>query len=233
MADASLAQKIDMRWGLENTWSYYEPAQGRAEDEDAATHSPKSTTARYRTFAFAEGKAEVLEPFLTCLNEFMRLWDQYRRSAPAPSAGTTADFARDQFRSFVACEDPKCIGQLKRTAPRLYFDFTADTAEQFVLERVEVTTLKFSEYRGGGFAEKEAWYDILLSHRKGVKSYFPEPRLVFKEHGRVTLRLWSDNFYPDVGWIAPMGEYTIDIRFVFATMGKTVTVNTGPFKIDV
>ena len=233
IADASLAQKVEMKWGLENTWSYYEPAQGRAEDEDAATHRSKSTARRYRTFAFTEGKSEVREPFLACINGIMGLWDKYRRSAPAPSAGADADFARDQFRAFVTREDPKCIGQLNRTAPRLYFDFTADTPEQFVLERVEVTTLSFSEYKGGGFAEKEAWYDILLSHRKGVKPYFPEPRLVFKEYGRVTLRLWSDNFYPNVGWITPMGEYTIDIRFVFSTAGKTVTVSTGPFKIDV
>jgi hypothetical protein len=170
---------------------------------------------------------------LACLSGFERLWDKYRRSAPTPGAHAATDAARDRFRAYLASEDPKCVGQLKKTAPRLYFDFTADTAAQFVLERVEVTTLKFSEYRGGGFAEKEAWYDILLSHREGVRAYFPEPRLVFKEHGRVTLRLWSDNFYPSVGWIAPMGEYTIDIRFVFSTADKTVTVSTGPFKIDV
>lgn len=233
IADASIAQKIDMKWGLENTWSYYEPAQGRADDEDAATHRPKSTARRYRTFAFAEAKREVLDPWLACINGVERLWGVYQRNAQMPGAGAASDAARELFRAYLAREDPKCIGQLKKTAPRLYFDFTTDTIAQYVLERVEVTTLSFSEYRGGGFAEKEAWYDILLSHRKGVKPYFPEPRLVFKEHGRVTLRLWSDNFYPNVGWIAPMGEYTIDIRFVFSTAGNTVTVSTGPFKIDV
>jgi hypothetical protein len=149
MADASLAQKIDMRWGLENTWSYYEPAQGRAEDEDAATHSPKSTTARYRTFAFAEGKAEVLEPFLTCLNEFMRLWDQYRRSAPAPSAGTTGLRARSV--SIVCCE-AEVHRSVEEDAPAC-ISISADTAERFVPNR-EVTTLKFSStgrLRGGAW----------------------------------------------------------------------------------
>ena len=43
----------------------------------------------------------------------------------------------------------------------------------------------------------------------------------------------ADKFQPNVGWIAPMGGYTIDIRFVFSVAGKTVTVSTGPFKIDV
>jgi len=233
MADASVAQTVNMKWGLENTWSYYEPPQGRAEDEDAATHPPTSEARRYRAFAFAEGSTEVREPWLACINGIMRLWDRYQRSAPTPDAGSAAADGRDRFREYIAREDPTCVGQLKKTAPRLYFDFTSDTAEQFVLERVEVTTLRFSEYMGGGFAEKEAWYDILVSHREGVKAYFPEPRLVFKEHGRVTLRLWSDNFYPNVGWIAPMGEYTIDIRFLFSTAGKIVTVSTGPFKIDI
>jgi hypothetical protein len=229
----SMAQKIDMKWGLENTWSYYEPAQGRTGDEDAATRGGKSAARRYRTFAFAEGKTEVREPWLACINEVMRLWGPYQRSAPPLGASAGADSARDQFRAHLAIVDPKCVGQFKKTAPQLYFEFVTDTADQFVLERVEVTTLSFSEYMGGGFAEKEAWYDILLSHNKGVKPYVPEPRLVFKDHGRVTLRLWSDNFNPNVGWIAPMGEYTIDIRFVFSVAGKTVSVSSGPFKIDV
>jgi hypothetical protein len=229
--DAALAQKVEMKWGLENTWSYYEEAKGRAEDEDAAIHRPKSKARRYRAFAFAERKSEVLQPWLACLDGIMRLWDRYQRTSPTPAAAIAA--GPDPFRQYLAREDPKCVGQLKKTAPQLYFDFTTDTPGQFVLERVEVTTLRFSEYRGGGFAEKEAWYDILLSHREGVKRYLPEPRLVFKERGRVTLRLWSDNSYPNMGWIAPMGEYTIDIRFVFSTADKTVTVTTGPFKIDV
>lgn len=231
MGDSVMAQKVDMKWGLENTWSYYEEAQGRADDEDAAIRRPKSKARRYRAFTFAERRPEVLQPWLACLQGIERLWAKYQASSPTPGAAVAA--GPDPFRKYLAREDPKCIGQLQKTAPRLYFDFTSDTSGQFVLERLEITTLRFSEYRGGGFAEKEAWYDIELSHRKGVKRYLPEPRLVFKEHGRVTLRLWSDNFYPNMGWMAPMGEYTIDIRFVFSTAGQTVTVSTGPFKIDV
>lgn len=232
VADAAMAQKVEMKWGLENTWSYKEEPQGRAQDEDLATRRPNSKAQRYRAFAFKERHAEVLQPWLECINRIMRLWDNYQGKAPAVGAPLVAA-GPDPFRHYLAREDPSCVAQLKKTAPRLYFDFTTDTPGQLVLERVEVTTLEFSEYRGGGFAEKEAWYDILLSHRKGVKRYVPEPRLVFKEHGRVTLRLWSDNFYPHMGWIAPMGEYTIDIRFVFSVAGKSVTVTTRPFKIDV
>lgn len=235
MTDASMAQKVDMKWGLENTYSYYEIKNGRAEDEDLATHRPNSTAQRYRAFAFAEGSTEIREPWLACISDIGRLWDKFQRQDKASAPGTTAavDDSRAQFRAYLVRENPNCIGRMMKTAPRLYFDFTSDIDRQFVLERVEVTTLSFAEYRGGGFAEQEAWYDILLSHQMGVKFYFPEPRLVFKEHGRVTLRLWSDNFYPEVGWISPMGEYTIDIRFVFSMGEKTVTVSTGPFKIDV
>ena len=79
----------------------------------------------------------------------------------------------------------------------------------------------------------EAWYDILLSHKKGVKRYGVEPRLVFPGTGRVQLRLWSDNFYPAMGWMAPMGEYKIDIRFLFTAGGRAMKIAAGPFKIDV
>jgi len=233
MAQAPTPQRIGMTWGLENTWSYEEVKGGRAEDEDAAVHKPGSTAKRYRAFAFRDRVDTIREPWLACIEQIMRLWDVYRANKPAPPGGWAADAERDRFREYLARESPKCLALVKRTAPTLYFDFTTATADQFVLERVEVTTAEFSGYAGGGFAEREAWYDILLSHRPGVKTYLPEPRLVFKEHGRLTLRLWSDNFQPNVGWIAPMGDYTIDIRFVFSVAGKTVTVSTGPFKIDV
>lgn len=76
----------------------------------------------------------------------------------------------------------------------------------------------------------EAWYDILLSHKKGVKRYGVEPRLVFPGTGRVQLRLWSDNFYPAMGWMAPMGEHKIDIRFLFTAGGPSHEDRGRPFQ---
>jgi len=109
----------------------------------------------------------------------------------------------------------------------------AKSSDQYVLEAIEVTTLGFSEYKGGGFFKEEAWYDILLSHTKGKKRYDVSKRLVFTGNGRCELRFWSDNFYENQGWIAPMGEYMIDIEFIFSVGGKRVSVKTGSFKIDV
>ena len=60
-----------------------------------------------------------------------------------------------------------------------------------------------------------------------------QKKLVFSGNGRIQLRFWSDNYYSNQGWIAPMGEYLIDIRFVFLMGGRTASVVTGPFKIDV
>ena len=231
--DLSFAQRLDLHWGLENTYAYYEVPNGRAEDEDLATKRPASKPRHYRAFAFADGSSEVRDPWLACIERVMTLWPTHASSGAAAPPGSSADAQREAFRVFLAKADPVCMGRFNKTAPRLYFDFTSDAAQEVVLERLEVTTLAFSEYRGGGFAEKEQGYDILLSHAKGTKLHYPEPRLVFKDHGRVTLRLWSDNFYPKQGWIAPMGEYTLDIRFVFSSAGKTLSVSTGPFKIDV
>jgi hypothetical protein len=225
------AQALSLRWGLDNDWSYYEPPAGRSENEDASYRPKEPKAKRYRAFAFKQGSPAVLEPWLACVNLVMQRYEPYARNAPKPAPG---EDPRENYMKHLRQEAPACIGQFKKTAPRLYFDFTSAGTDEVVLEKVEVTTIRFSEYKGGGFAEREAWYDILLSHRPGTKVYLPEPRLVFTGHGRVVLRLWSDNFYPPpLGWVAPMGEYTLDIAFVFTAAGKSISVRTGPFKIDV
>jgi hypothetical protein len=227
------AERLDLQWGLENTWSYREEQPGRTDDVASIGRAGGAGARRYRTFAFNEGMAEVREPWLACIDAVMGLWGPYLEALPAAARGDRSDAARRAFQAHVRERDPGCVAQFRKTAPQLYFDFVADDAAQWVLEQVEVTTLGFSEYKGGGFAEGEAGYDLVLAHRAGLKTYRPEPRLVFKERGRLRLRLWSDNVYPNVGWIAPMGEYTLDIAFVFSVQGRRVTVRTGAFKIDV
>jgi hypothetical protein len=220
------AQDISLKWGLQNRWSYRE--EMRAMDEDAAVRK-KTKEKTYRAFAFSE-QSGVVEPMLKCFERHFRLWDRFKKAAAGGGGGK---LDRQAFEQFKAVEDPACDQQAKKQAPVLYFDFTSGSKEQFVLETIEVTTLGFSEYKGGGFSKEEAWYDITLAHKPGKKRYDVARRLVFSETGRCELRLWSDNYYEGQGWIAPMGEYLIDIKFIFSAAGMEKSVSTGPFKIDV
>lgn len=229
------AQQLSLKWGLENTWSYSEVR--RSEGEDLSVRS-KSTDKKYRAFEFKEKSEEVLKPFLGCLQRHEDLWRRYeanviKKKYPAGLPKEKHEAEQKEFESYKKDNDPFCREQAKKQAPRLYFDFVANTADSYVLEKIEVNTLNYSEYRGGGFAEKEAWYDLILSPKKGIKAYEVEPRLVFSNTGRVQLRFWSGNFYPIVGWMAPMGEYTLEIIFAFTVKGRTVRVKTGAFKMDV
>lgn len=219
---ATQAQALSMKWGLESTRSYRETE--RTLDEDGAVRSERAGK-RYRTFAFNERDKAVLEPMLKCLQRHEQLWAQYRKAHAKP--------VQAEFEQWKAEQDPACDQHAKQQAPVLYFDFVATSQDALVLEAIEIQTVRFSEYRGGGFFRQEAWYDIVLRHDKGTKRYDVSKRLAFTGTGRCELRLWSDNVYPQQGWIAPQGEYLIDIRFVFTSAGKPVSVSTGPFKIDV
>ena len=66
-----------------------------------------------------------------------------------------------------------------------------------------------------------------------MKQYNVSRRLIFSGSGRCELRFWSDNFYENQGWIAPMGEYMIEIRFIFSAGDEEIIVSTGSFKIDI
>ena len=223
LSSAADAQKLSMLWGLENTWSYRETK--RSLDEDGAVRSKKPQK-EYRAFAFSNDKS-VVDPMLQCFDRHFKLWDQYRKTLGGGQP------TKAGFEKFKSGEDPACDQHAKRQAPVLYFDFVSSPKDQFILEAIEITTLRFSEYRGGGFFKEEAWYDLLLSHKVGKKRYDVSKRLVFTGTGRAELRLWSDNYYAGHGWIAPMGEYLIDIKFIFSSDGREITVSTGPFKIDV
>jgi len=211
----------ELRWGLQNTFSYSEGVRPR--DGDAASRAKGPRT--LRAFEFKEKDAKVREPMLKCFQRHDQLWDEFRKRSPQPG--------QEAFEAFKRERDPFCDQFARQLAPSLYFDFNAPGGEPYVLQAIEVRTLGFSEYRGGGFARQEAWYDIVLPHKPGTRRYPVDKRLSFTGTGRCELRLWSDNQYPAMGWLAPMGEYTIDIRFIFSAGGREVSVATGPFKVDV
>jgi hypothetical protein len=220
------AQSIKMKWGLENEHAYKEEL--RADDQDLSIRPAASESSRnrkYRTFAFSESPS-VVNTMLRCFERHDKAWDRYLKLNPGGGN-------REDFNKFKEAQDPFCAQNAKQQAPSLYFDFVAPSNQQIILESVEVETLGFSEYKGGGFVEKEGWYDILLANKVGRKLYDVEPRLVFTGAGRATLRFWSDNFYPTMGWMAPMGEYKLKITFIFSTDKGTEKVSTDVFKIDV
>ncbi|MBM4398536.1 MAG: hypothetical protein FJ087_22985 [Deltaproteobacteria bacterium] len=221
---------LAMRWGVENTHAYRDTM--RAEDEHLRVKS--ASPKKYRTFAFAADDPEVTEPYQTCLQAHQRSWVAYQKAqkpsrVPGPPPGSEA--ARARFRATFATESPTCMAVFKQLAPTLFFDFTR--VGTFVLERLEVKTLAFVPYTGGGLTTKESWNDLTLPHTPGWKPYPAEPALSFTGNGRLRLRLWSDNADAGAGWATAMGEFLIDITFVFSAAGQEVRVSTGPFKIDV
>lgn len=116
-------------------------------------------------------------------------------------------------------------------APVLYFDFIGNS-QKYVLESIEIKTIDFDEYMGGGFFLNNAWYDIELKHEKGKHLYKVDKKLQFNGSGRAQLRFWSDNYYESMG-MSPMGCYLISLKFNFISNGKMISVETEPFKIDV
>ena len=92
--------------------------------------------------------------------------------------------------------------------------------------------MAFEEYSGGGFFDRESWYEIELAHLPGRRVVRVDRRLRFTASGRTELRFWSDNFYPAAG-ITPMGCYTLRLTFYFTASGGAVSVSTGTFKMDV
>lgn len=226
VAAAANAQDISLRWGLENAWSYRETTRKLDEDATVGTGGKQNT---YRTFAF-NNAPQVVDTMLQCFGRHFTLWEKFNKTQDVSGP---PDARRRAFDQYKASEDPTCDQHAKKQAPVLYFDFVANTKDEFVLEAIEITTLRFSEYKGGGFAKDEVWYDITLSHKEGRKRYDVSKRLVFSGTGRCVLRFWSDNFYENQGWIAPMGEYLIDIKFIFSSAGKQKVISTGAFKIDV
>jgi hypothetical protein len=154
------------------------------------------------------------------------LWEKY-----IETIGENSELDKENFNLFVKREDPYFYGMAQRMAPVLYFDFVGLNKE-YVLETIEIETINFNEYKGGGFFQNNAWYDIELKHEEGIHTYAVNKKLRFVGSGRAELRFWSDNYYKNVG-LSPMGCFTINIKFNFIYDGKKVSVQTNPFLIDV
>jgi hypothetical protein len=211
-----------MSWGLENEFAYKEDERTIGQN---LTTRPPPQGKPYSAFAFQEKNPAVREPYLNCIGTYERLWAEYRKISKQVS--------RQGFAEFRKSHDVFCPVKLRELAPKLYFDFVGHSKVTYTLEEIRIETLDFTEYRGGGFVEGESAYDLVLSPLKGVKTYRVGKKLNFTHHGRTVLTFWSGNEYPEQGWAAPMGEYLIDIEFVFVVDGERVSVRTGPFKMDV
>ena len=155
-----------------------------------------------------------------------KLWDEFKKQSSSDSSQTKLNFVK-----FAKDKDPYYYGIAKSLAPRLYFDFIGETKE-YVLKSIEVTTISFEEYSGGGFSDNEAWYDIELKHLPGTYIYLVDSKLRFTGSGRAVLRFWSDNYYKGAS-MTPSGCYMISIKFNFLINGQKTSVSTGTFKIDV
>lgn len=210
---------LTMSWGLE----------GNNYKEEVRTGS----AAKVRSFVFDWDKISR-DDLISCIGNHERASDEYfKRLRPGETPNQVS------FEVFRAKMSPYCSAFSKSVAPHLYFAFVASDDREYVLESITVETRQFKEYPqvgglylGWTFVEKEAWYDLVLSHRLGSKTYpISEKRLRFKNSGSVILRLWSDNYYG--AWKAALGNYAITIIFHFRTAGRVETTTTDRFTIDV
>jgi hypothetical protein len=220
----SLAEDaLALKWGLEKP-DFYSEMEATMR-QDAARWPPKEKEDNiYRYFTIKENQSRYWRLAERLSARHHSLWDSYSESVQSTT--------QDGYLRYVEHNDPYFSGSIKEMAPVLYFDFIGVGGKEHVLESIEVRTVSFSEYSGGGFIDKEAWYDIVLSHNLGTKLHKVERKLRFKGSGRTELRFWSDNYYPSVG-LAPMGCFAIEITFHFLVEGKAKHISTGVFKIDV
>jgi len=151
-------------------------------------------------------------------------WLRYKSGGVEPSQAGFANFVREN--------DPYLSAIVAESAPKLYFEFIGVGQTQYVLTSVEVKTFVFSVYAGSGFVDANAWYDIVLAHRPGIRSYDVPSHLRFNGSGRAEFRFWSDNFEPGADGNTPLGRFVIQMTFHFLADGQEEDVSTGVFAID-
>jgi hypothetical protein len=233
LLSASLTPTLDrtrlkLSWGLQSRIFYEEdtiPGERLKRSDQVKTLDGIPT--QLRVFTFKSHMA--LDDLMRCSDHHRELWQSYsedvQKSDKLPS--------REAFDSVLAKSDPYCTGFARTILPRLYFDFVATSSREHVLDSIAVRTLAVSAYKGGGgFADKEAWYDVIISDSVGRKVYPVETRLRFKDSGRIVLRLLSGKVSPSEGWTTYMANYLLRVEFYFSAGPSSVTVSTEAFKID-
>lgn len=215
---------LSVKFGLENNRHFMEEQVTR--QANVSTKAPRDGAEplfRFFTTKSSWGQAQT-----GIFARHSKLWQLLEKEA----GPKRLEMTQGAYAKVLGARDPYLKGLINDTAPSLYFDFTGLSRTEYVLSSIEIQTIDFAEYRGGGFFNDEAWYDILLKHERGTHAYPIDRRLRFTGSGRTVLRFWSDNWYANLG-IAPQGCYTIDVTFVFTVNGQTEKVSTGQFKIDV
>ncbi len=214
--------KLKLDWGLESTQYFQEVLVPRGYSS-AIRAEAKEGEKLYRFFKVNDAyDRNIIDVFTRHRN----VWDLYVETL---AEGEKPD--RMDFIAYAKSNDPFYLGRVESMAPVLYFDFVGNSQE-YVLESIEINTIDFEEYMGGGFFLNTAWYDIELKHQIGKHTYPVNKKLKFNGSGRAELRFWSDNYYENMG-MSPMGCYLIKIKFNFTSNGKLISVETEPFKIDV
>lgn len=213
--------RLAMTWGLDRPYFYSEVP---ASLEESAVNQIDEKSQPYRYFTILEHDAAYARRAQPLWERNNYAWETYKES--------NADRSREAYIEYLKVSDPYILAALRNLAPVLYFDFMGAGESEYVLQAIEVRTIAFVEYAGGGFSDKQAWYDIVLSTKPGAKQYEVGSKLRFRGSGRAELRLWSGNYHPNMN-SSPMGCYTIDITFHFLSDGRPTKVATGIFKIDV
>ena len=214
--------KLTVKWGIENK-DLFQETKATSEQTSAYFPEAKPNDKKYRFINAAPKYNKVAQIFF---ERHWQLWKEFEKQPKTSATPTKQDFVK-----FAKEKDPYYYGIAKSLSPSLYFDFVGESKE-YVLESIEVKIISFDEYKGGGFSDNEAWYDIELKHMPGTYIYPIDKKLRFTGSGRAILRFCSDNYYENVG-LTPVGCYMISIKFNFLIDGIKTSVTTEKFMIDV
>ena len=223
LASNVAAQQLSVRWGLDGPTEYYAERPALRVHGDIEQMESTALVPSLRYFATIEpAHNDAIFPLSVRTSN---VYAEYVQDGGSPLA--------DDFLAYLRETDRYTIDRFRMLAPRLYFDFTGHSQIQYILEGITVEVFQFEEYAGGGFADLEYAYDLVLVPRPGRYYYSIDRRLRFTGSGRTTLTFFSDNFYPS-GGLSPMGLYEVNLIFKFLSNGNAyIEVETGPFRIDV